>query len=256
MIELLLRIARKFCRLIEVALYRLRLVLAGRRAHVDGLTLLLPADVLSTQMAYLLLSGGIDGEDRRLMRRHGRPGDFLLNLGGGSGLSAMAAYRCIQPGGRVLAVEPDAAVLDLARRNFELNGLAAIATVRGAAVADPTTHEVTFYKKRNYYGSNLFNTDGAGTPQTVPAVYPPDLLPKDWPGRKVLLCDIEGVEAAMLAKPEIVACFDLIMVELHMGLFPKDAVSPYVKMFDVLDEQGFRVIDTDDEVFVFARQSP
>src|SRR5438105_1898793 len=136
MIELLLRIIRKCCRACELLLYRLHLFVARRRANVDGIELLLPKDVLSTDMAHMLLNGGVDGEDRRLMSRHGKPGDFLLNLGAGSGLSAMAAYRSIQPGGRVVAVEPDAAVLGLAKQNFELNGMDAIQAVHGAAVAD------------------------------------------------------------------------------------------------------------------------
>jgi FkbM family methyltransferase len=255
MIAFLLRVAGKLHRIVESLLFRLQIVLAGRKANVDGIKLVLPAGVISTQMAYLLSRGGVDGEDRRLLKRYGRPNDFLLNLGGGSGLSAIAAYQSIQPGGTVVVVEPDPSVLAMARKNFAENGIDAIVSYQAAAVADRNQKEVTFFKKANYYGSNLFNTDHRGTPLTVPTIYPPDLVPQDHPGRKVLLCDVEGIEASLLAKPEVVDCFDMIMTELHFSLFPKDQVSPYIRMFEVLAERGFRLIDIDDEVFVYERST-
>ncbi len=123
-----------------------------------------------------------------------------------------------------------------------------------AAVADRATKTITFYKKRNYYGSNLLNNFSEGRPIETPAVYPPSLVPESWPAQRILLADIEGYETTLLATPEILACFDLIITELHFGIYPKNVVSPLVGMFDALVVEGFRLIDVDDEGFVFRRK--
>ena len=120
----------------------------------------------------------------------------------------------------------------------------------GAAVADPHPGPVTFYKKRNYYGSNLLNNFGEGRPITVPGIYPLDLIDPAY-SRKLLLADVEGYETALLADRALIEPFDLILVELHFGIYPKGGVSPLVGMFDALSAAGFRIIDVDDEGFVF-----
>lgn len=253
MFKLLLRLQSKACRACQLLIYRLELACNRRRCEVDGLKLSLPSGILSAPIAHLLLNGGIDGEDRRLLRRYASPGDFVLNLGSGCGLTAMAAWRQVQPGGRVTAVEPDPLLSGLSRQNFQVNGMEQIQLYSAAAVADRQTKEITFYRKRNFYGSNLLNTRGEGRAMRVPAIYPPDLIESEYPGRKILLCDVEGYETALLANPEIVDCFDLIMTELHFGIYPNDKVSPLVPMFDLLFARGFKLVDIDDEAFVFER---
>ncbi len=253
MLDALLKLQRKASRACERLIYRADLALHGRQGSVDGIKLLLPKRTLSTDMAYRLLHGGIDGEDRRLLPRYAVPGDFVLNIGGGCGLSAMAAWRQVQPGGAVVVVEPDPLMHDLERRNFEINGMGTIRSINAAAVADRHTKEVTFYRKKNYHGSNLLHTDGEGRAMQVAAVFPPDLIEANCPGRRILLCDVEGYETTLLAKSEIVDCFDLIITELHFCIHPKDRVSPLVGMFDHLFSRGFKIIDIDDEGFVFEK---
>jgi FkbM family methyltransferase len=254
MLQSLLKLQRKASRACELLIYRTALAVNHRQCEVDGLKLQLPKNVVSTHVAYLLLQGGIDGEDRRLLARYAKDGDFVLNLGGGCGLSAMGAWRQVRPSGAVVTVEPDPLIHDLARRNFHANGMEAIRSHNAAAVADRQTKEITFYRKKNYYGSNLLHTDGQGEAIRVPTIYPPDVVDRTCPGRKILLCDIEGYETSLLAQPEIVDCFDLIITELHFGIYPKDQVSPLVGMFEVLFSRGFKIIDIDDEGFVFEKK--
>jgi FkbM family methyltransferase len=252
-LDFLMMVARKAARACELTLMRVKLALNGPEVSVDGIRLLVPAGVLSTHMRHRLLKGGPDGEDRRLLPRYARPGDLVVNAGSGCGLSAMAAYRAVQPGGTVIAIEADPAIAELARRNFELNGMASIHSHAAAVVADRGTREVVFYRKKNYFGSNLLHLDGVGQPINVPGVYLPDVVPADGSGRKILLCDIEGYEATLLAVPQIIDCFDLIIVELHFRWASRNVVSPYVRMFDTLAAGRFKIVDLDDEGFVFAR---
>ncbi len=67
-----------------------------------------------------------------------------------------------------------------------------------------------------------------------------------------MLADVEGYETTLLAIPAILACFDLSITELHFGIYPKTGASPLAGMFDSLTAAGLRIIDVDDEGFVFA----
>lgn len=253
MFTLLERVAGRAHRAVVDLLHRGELAWHRRRGVAYGFELELPANVLSTEAACRLLGGGIDGEDQRLLARYARPGDFVLNIGSGCGMSAMGAMRQVGPQGKVIAIEADPDIFGLSRRNFALNGMEAIESHHAAAVSDPATTTVTFYKKRNYYGSNLLNNFSEGRAIEVPAIYPPKLVPPRWPGQRILLADIEGYETTLLAVPAILSCFELIITELHFGIYPKNSVSPLVGMFDALSAAGYRIVDVDDEGFVFAR---
>ena len=256
MITLLERVAGRAHREMIGLLHRCELAWHGRRCTAYGFELELPASVLSTEAAHRLLSGGIDGEDQRLLARYARSGDFVLNIGSGCGMSAMGGCAQVGPSGKVVAIEADPEVYGLARRNFARNNMQAIEAHQGAAVADPATKTVTFYKKRNYFGSNLLNNFSEGRAIEVPAIYPPSLVPDHWNGRRILLADIEGYETSLLAVPQILSAFDLIIVELHFSIYPKNGVSPLVGMFDALSAAGFRIVDVDDEGFVFSKERP
>jgi FkbM family methyltransferase len=252
MFHLLERLSGRLHRSLTGALHRAELAWHGRRCQAYGFQLELPRGTLSTEAAYRLLGGGIDGEDQRLLARYARPGDFVLNLGAGCGMSAMGALKHVGPTGKVVAVEADPEIHALARRNFALNDCQRIESHNAAAVADPARRSVTFYKKANYFGSNLANNFGEGRPITVPAIYPPKLIDAAF-ARKLLLIDVEGYETELLADRAIIDPFDLIITELHFGIYEKGGVSPLVPMLDTLAAAGFRIMDVDDEGFVFGK---
>ena len=250
MFQRLDRVAGRVHRIVQRMLRRAELAWHGRRCNAYGFELELPAGTLSTEAAHRLLGGGIDGEDQRPPCGLRSPWRLRAQSCAGCGMSAMGALRQVGPSGKVVAVEADPDIHALARRNFARNHMEAIISHNAAAVVDRHPGPVTFYKKQNYYGSNLLNNFGEGRAITVPGIYPPDLIDHGYQ-RKVLLADIEGYETSLLSEPAIIEPFDLILVELHFGIYPKERVSPLVPMFDALAKAGFRIIDVDDEGFVF-----
>ncbi len=249
----LIRYSGRAERVVQRVFKRADLLLRGRRATIDGFQVLMPRNVMSDFMAHMMLQGGYEAGDRRLLRKYARPGDFVLDIGGGCGLTAMCARRIIGPQGKIVMIEPDSRLHGLAREHFRLNGTEDIESHCAAAVAERGVKEVTFYRSRDFWGSNII--DGVGrSPITVPAVYPLDFIPAQFPGRKLLFCDVEGYERTLLSKPELLQPFDLIFVELHFQTVPESEVSGYVPMFDTVFAAGFKIIDVDKYDFVFERQ--
>jgi FkbM family methyltransferase len=252
MIGLVRTALRKAYRAADIGAVKAAVALGGRTATADGFTLALPPGVMSAEMAFRLMAGGIDAGDGRNLAKHARPGDFVLNLGGGCGLTAMRALRRVRPGGAVVMVEPDPRLHELARDNFRRNGMEEIRSYAAAAVASPGAGKITFYRARDFWGSSLRDT-GEGEAITVDSVYPPDLVDRNGGGRKILLCDVEGYETELLTKRELVERFEVIIVELHLRPAPVESRSPFVAIFETLESCGFKIADIDDNDFVFTR---
>ncbi len=230
----------------------MELTAAGRRCQSHGFELLLPP-VLSVNAAHYLLRGGMDGEDHRLSEKYLKPGDWVVNAGSGCGLSSMTAARLVGPDGKVIAIEADPEIQALSAKNFSLNNISNVELHHGAVVASRSQKEISFYKKANYYGSNLNHNDGTGVRITVPAIYLPDLLRSKQSRNCVFICDVEGYETDLLIDDETLSLFNMIFVEIHSQAHAKDKVSPLAPMFNHLYSRGFQMIDVDDEVFVFRR---
>jgi FkbM family methyltransferase len=62
-----------------------------------------------------------DPLERRLLAAHLRPGDLAVDIGANIGAYTLFMAGLVGPGGRVLAVEPQAAVLARLRENLALN---------------------------------------------------------------------------------------------------------------------------------------
>jgi FkbM family methyltransferase len=168
---------------------------------------------------------------------------------------SMRLARRVGPTGRVLMAEPDPRIHALAIENLALNSCGNVETRQAAAVASRQSRTITFHRHPNFWNSGLNRPGASSSPVEVPAVYPPDLVPRDWPGRKVLQCDIEGYEAELLAIAEVVAPFECIIVECHFGNTPETGASPFVAMWRSLVDCGFALADIDTFTFVFSKNA-
>lgn len=143
------------------------------------------------------------------------PGQTVIDAGGCFGEFTMYASQCVGPGGRVLMMEPDAANIEVAQRNFALNGSPANITIVpaglwhergtirfatghdaqssmvGDVAASGTTNMIevptlTFADLANDYGLeriDFFKMDIEGAELEALSVLkhlPADLLPKKW----------------------------------------------------------------------------
>jgi FkbM family methyltransferase len=83
--------------------------------------------------AYAVLTGTHEIQVQQALIRSARAGDHVWDVGANIGYLALVAARIVGPGGRVVAVEPDADCAAAIRTNAALNDLATIEVVEAAA---------------------------------------------------------------------------------------------------------------------------
>ena len=261
LVSTLLRILRGVQDRISYILIEVSERLSGDVIEVDGFRLRIPRSLISCEMRHRLRNGGIEGADRRLVPKYFQPGDFVVQLGGGIGLTALRIAKFIGPTGRLEVVEADPIVSELTRDNIALNDLQQNVVVHSAAaVANRKHSRVRFFRRKNFWSSGLDSAvSWRGKPLDVievDTIFPPVLVPACWQGRKVLHCDVEGYETELLANPDLLAAFDVMITELHFSNTPADGPSSFATMFSLVLAAGFKIIDIDGhDMFVFGRTS-
>ena len=83
-----------------------------------------------------VLRGRYETEELELVRRHIRPGDTVLDIGGNIGFFAINMAAMVGDGGKVYTFEPSARMADLLERSVAENDFAGRVSVARAAVAD------------------------------------------------------------------------------------------------------------------------
>jgi hypothetical protein len=162
---------------------------------------------------YVTTSGDDDYEDVLVdqLRRHVEAGDEVAVVGGGLGVSSVAAARATGPDGHVDVYEGSEPHVGRVARTLRLNGVDDRSTVHHAIVSE---------------AKDLRAHPGDAD------VLAPDALPDC----DVLELDCEGAELAILR--EIDATPRVVVVETHAGLgSPKDEV------VEVLRSRGYAVVD-------------
>lgn len=142
------------------------------------------------------------------LRRHVRPGDSVVVVGGGAGVTAVVAAQAAGPTGRVVCYEAGAELVKLVRATAACNGLATRLRVEHAVVA----------RAVDVWGS---------VPQG------PVVSPESLPACDVLELDCEGAEIDILSALSIRP--RALLVETH-GLFG----APTEHVLSLLDGLGYR----------------
>lgn len=201
-----------------------------------GLTLTLPQTALRGGLEQALSSGRYEGQEADALLRHLTPEDRFLDLGAGLGFLCALAARVVGEAA-VTGVEAGPETADLARANLAANGFPGARILQGAVTATETG-EVEFGQRPAFWASALKGAEGWPANARllrVPALPVGPLLADVRP--TVLCCDIEGAEAAVLARP--LPGVRLIVVEIHPGLY---GMAGTKALFDALSAQGFAYV--------------
>lgn len=224
-------------------------VLAGpiliRHPHAP-LTLEL-SKVLGARVAYLISIGDYELGDLELLERYVQPGDRVMELGGGAGLTA--AFSAKRSGERVVVVEPDRRLFEVIGRQVELNG-GTVAFEHGAVLGPEAPPSIEFYLDEEVWFSSI--TPGVAThgerqrePVTVPVLQLGALLTKHRP--TVLMCDIEGAEREAFV-PALPHRPRNILIEIHAPIFGEQDAAGVVQR---LVDHGYRFVDQKGWTYVF-----
>ncbi|MBI5622172.1 MAG: FkbM family methyltransferase [Elusimicrobia bacterium] len=163
------------------------------------------------------------------------PGATVVDVGAHIGTFALLAARMVGPSGRVVALEPSPATLELLRRNVALNGLSWVKVHPvGAAEAEGTAELFTASGLDNPAADTLSPTPGRRGVM-VRLARLDDVLAQEGCTRVDLLkLDVEGAELRALAgAPRTLALTRRIVMEVH------PPAAPLQEVRRVLEGAGF-----------------
>lgn len=193
-----------------------------------------------------LRKGSYEGRERGVIPSLLKPGDKVLEVGGAIGAVTMAAADVVGPQ-NVISFEANSALIEDAKRNFELNALEirmenAVLNNRVRWAGPGST--VDFHVHKEYWESSLLKTPG-----TIRTIQVPtkcfETEARNF-GSNVLICDIEGGEIDLLELADL-SGFSKILMEIHYWAAGREAINRLVRKlvfdgFSVDFEHSFRSI--------------
>jgi FkbM family methyltransferase len=211
---------------------------------VDGIALEAPNPPVSRSVRKSLQRNKYESAEAYLVSRLVRPGDTVLDLGAGLGLTAILAAKA-SGGGRVVAYEANPAIAPLAEKNARRNGVQV--EIRNRAVA-AKKGACEFHIRRSFPASSFAATKGSKTIQ-IEADAAQEVIDEIRPD--VIICDIEGIEREVLAKSNLPSVQRMV-VEVHPQIIGLLGV---VECTEALALSGFRLVPSlcFEQVLVFDR---
>jgi FkbM family methyltransferase len=167
-----------------------------------------------------------------------RPGDVVLELGGGLGVIS-AALRRRTAVSRIISFEANPDLLTYAKLTHQLNGVSNIEVLHGAVLSRSEAPTVSFYRHPYVSAGSVLHTAHSLDRIEVPVVKLQELLAQLVPN--LLIVDIEGAELDLFEGAESLGSVDRISLELHPQIYGSGGV---LGVFRALCRLGF-AYDTD-----------
>ncbi|MCK8465397.1 FkbM family methyltransferase [Aliiroseovarius sp. S1339] len=205
------------------------------RFHLDGFTLEIPKHCLNSAIETAIEQGHYEAKELAGIKRHLKPGDRVLDLGGGAGYLALQAAKVVGAQ-NVTTVEANPEMVHVIGKNLALNDAVDLRVLHGAVVADDFTQDsVSFEARAAFWASSILKGSPGKKSQLidVPALKLRDLFQACEPSFVVM--DVEGAEVA-LAQQDWVETVRLVIMEIHPQLYSPRVIQ---KIFDGLSRAGF-----------------
>lgn len=124
-------------------------------AEVEGLKFRFYLRDNVSERKYLFMPQFFDAFERGLLRLKLKADGVFVDVGANAGIYTMTAAACVGAGGRVIAVEPNPAVLERLLFNAALNGVSSRVTPVQAGVSDAEGQFSLVLDESNLGGSSL-----------------------------------------------------------------------------------------------------
>jgi FkbM family methyltransferase len=220
-------------RFIRARVWRNRL--RGYGKCVAGIRVPIDRTRLSSVMEEWIAGGRHQVKEFRCARSIIRPGDVVLELGGGLGVLS-AAIRRHTDATRIVSFEANPDLLSYIGLTHEQNRACNIEVRQAVVLSSADTRTVPFYLYPDVRASSLYPLPAAGSGKVVevPVVRLEELLTEVAPN--VLVVDIEGGELALFEGAQSLGSIDRIALELHSTIYGSAGV---LSLFRALGRLGF-----------------
>ncbi|WP_157966296.1 FkbM family methyltransferase [Oceanibium sediminis] len=190
------------------------------QVQIHGVSLPTDQGVLTDLLLREITSGVFEQEEIAALKAVLRPGDRVLDIGGGLGVTS--SFIAARPGIRsVTVVEPNPNTQAYLRAVHALNKVT-VTILEGVLSAAATPGERDFYVRPHVFGSSLFaREDGSGRRVRVRAIPLREVLADLRP--TVISCDIEGGEIELFAGAALPGVRAIVM-EVHPRITGRPAI--------------------------------
>jgi FkbM family methyltransferase len=216
----------------------------GSTVEIDGIVMRIDPR-MSEFNVRKLAAGRHTRHERQLLARHLRPGDRVLELGGGIGMVAIECARRVGSE-NVVSYEANPELETLIRENYALNAVQP--DLRMAMVGAEAGHRA-FHLSERFSRSSLYDDGNAVRTVSIPVHPIADVLREVRPS--VLVVDIQGGEREFFGSADL-SGIRVILVELHpfiIGLASMQMIRRRLR------GAGFVPRDQEGQSFLYARAS-
>ncbi len=172
-----------------------------------------------------------------------RPGDAFVDIGANEGFFTVAASRLVGPAGRVVAIEPQARLQEVLRRNLALNACGNVEVAAVAITDAPGQAELHLTPDMNNSASGLTSpTRYRLATQTVETVTLAEIFARRGLGEAVVKMDIESWEyEAIMGSQELFQTgrIRVLILELHEALMARRGRDP-ARIAALLADSGYQ----------------
>ena len=201
-----------------------------RVVEIDGVRLEVDYANWSALMVDEFLRGTYEIDERRMLRGRLSGADRVLEVGSGVGLIALVCSQTV-PDANLLLFEANPALIDIAKRNFKINGkdIRIENTVLTPKSFDGS--EIDFHVHENFWSSSLARKEGTVETIKVKTRVFDDVVGEFAP--TVLIMDIEGGEYHLLANADETSFASIrkIVIEMHYRYAGRENIDSLVKRF-------------------------
>ena len=201
---------------------------------INGVTLEIPGSFrLGLAVKNALESGRYERPELKALLMVVKPADIILEIGGGLGLIACSAAKIVGSDS-VTTVEANPDLIPILKRNLEVNNVAGVQVIFGAATIESDLKTADYFIGPNFTAASLRDGGRNGAKKIqVPLVNFTSLLEQYCPS--TIICDAEGGEKELFATT-LPRCVNTIIMEIHRSVLRPRGIA---ELFDGLIGQGF-----------------
>lgn len=175
----------------------------------------LDRNAVSLPILRAILKGWYEGGEVKLIKTFVKPGDKVVELGAGIGITAMAVAKIVGSD-NIFPYELNPYLIKWSDFNFARNGFEIhVRQVALLALSQKADETIDFHIHRNFWGSSLIHREGTVETLAVPT-YALEQSIEDHDAN-TLLIDIEGAETDLLVHADLSSIQKIIM-EIHYGI--------------------------------------
>jgi FkbM family methyltransferase len=180
--------------------------------ELKGVSIRIPQEILSKRMHEAFDSGKYEALEARYMHRILKPGDRLLELGGGVGFISALAGKTVELEACIV-VEANPVLCEVITETHRRNGLNfRVLNAVACTAGDARTSSIPFYLRENFWGSSLDGTRSYRSVMNVARLDLQKLIEEFQP--TIIICDIEGAEVDLVSGIDF-SSVDRLYFEVH-----------------------------------------